>query len=253
MNRQYRIIQSLLDFGEELLVSGAEISRVEDTLNRIGTAFGAESMHVFVITSHINVTICWKDGTSLTQTRRVRRETDNDFTRLERLNALSRRFCGNPFSIEEFDSCLGEIRKIRTSKKALLFGNIMIAAAFALFFGGSPADALAAGAVAVFIFWMQIYFRPYCFNTVSFTFAGSFLSGFLIALLTVVIPTLHQDKILIGDIMLLVPGIMFTNAFREVLLGDTLSGVLRLLEAILLAAAMALGIMAAIWLAGKLF
>ncbi|MGN0362069.1 MAG: threonine/serine exporter family protein [Bilifractor sp.] len=253
MNQQYRIMQSLLDFGEELLVSGAEISRVEDTLNRIGTAFGAEMMNVFVITSHISVTICWKDGTSLAQTRRIRRDTDNDFIKLESLNALSRRFCHAPFSVEEFDRRLDRIRKIHASRRDRLIGNILVAAAFALFFGGSPADAIAAGAVAVFIFWMQIYFRPFCLNTASFICAGSFLSGFVIALLALLIPVLHRDKILIGDIMLLVPGIMFTNAFREVLLGDTLSGVLRLLEAILLAATMALGIMAAIWLAGRLF
>ena len=100
---------------------------------------------------------------------------------------------------------------------------------------------------------MQTYIRPICLNTISFTCSASFLSGFLISLVTYFLPFLHRDKILIGDIMLLVPGIMFTNAFREVLLGDTISGVLRLLEAVLLAAAMALGIMAAMWLAGQLF
>ena len=60
----------------------------------------------------------------------------------------------------------------------------------------------------------------------------------------------HGDKVLIGIIMLLIPGIMLTNSIRDILLGDIISGSLRLVEAILMAATLALGMMAAIWLMG---
>ena len=43
-----------LDMGDALLNSGAEIFRVEDTLNRMGYACGATQMNVFVITSSIS-------------------------------------------------------------------------------------------------------------------------------------------------------------------------------------------------------
>ena len=62
----------------------------------------------------------------------------------------------------------------------------------------------------------------------------------------------HADKVLIGIIMLLIPGIMLTNSIRDILLGDIISGSLRLVEAILMAATLALGMMAAIWLMGGL-
>ena len=60
----------------------------------------------------------------------------------------------------------------------------------------------------------------------------------------------HADKVLIGIIMLLIPGIMLTNSIRDILLGDIISGSLRLVEAILMAAVLALGMMAAIWMMG---
>ncbi len=60
----------------------------------------------------------------------------------------------------------------------------------------------------------------------------------------------HADKVLIGIIMLLIPGIMLTNSIRDILLGDIIPGSLRLVEAILMAATLALGMMAAIWLMG---
>ena len=54
---------------------------------------------------------------------------------------------------------------------------------------------------------------------------------------------------MIGDIMPLIPGIMMTNAIRDFLLGDTISGALRLTQALLLAGVLALGIMSAIGIA----
>ena len=57
---------------------------------------------------------------------------------------------------------------------------------------------------------------------------------------------LHADKVIIGDIMLLIPGMMLTNSIGDILLGDVISGSIRLIEAVMLAASLALGIMAAI-------
>ena len=79
-----------LDMGDALLGSGAEIFRVEDTLNRMGYACGATQMNVFVITSSIVVTMEFPGDGARTQTRRIRENGGNDFTRLEQLNDLSR-------------------------------------------------------------------------------------------------------------------------------------------------------------------
>ena len=85
-----------LDMGDALLNSGAEIFRVEDTLNRMGYACGATQMNVFVITSSIVITMEFPGDGARTQTRRVREDGGNDFTKLEQLNDLSRRFCRQP-------------------------------------------------------------------------------------------------------------------------------------------------------------
>ena len=111
-------------------------------------------------------------------------------------------------------------------------------------------DGVLAGGVAVFICWMERWLAPFCLNGVAFQFIASFLSGMAALLCCRVCPLLHADMVLIGVIMLLVPGIPFTNAIRDILLGDIISGSLRLVEAVLLAAMLALGMMAAIWLMG---
>jgi len=119
-----------------------------------------------------------------------------------------------------------------------------------VFFGGSLWDGLLAGVIAVLVFWMERCLAPFCMNGVEFQFIASFCCGISTLLFCRIGPQLHADKILIGIIMLLIPGIMLTNSIRDILLGDIISGSLRLVEAILMAAVLALGMMAAIWLMG---
>ena len=219
----------LIKMGEALQNSGAEVFRVEDTLNRIAAAYGAEEVDIFVITSSIVVTLTMPDLPPQTQTRRLRKSTGNDLLELEQLCTI----LAQP----------GEPR-------LHLAGSVLAAASFAVFFGGSLWDGVLAGGVAVFICWMERWLAPFCLNGVAFQFIASFLSGMVALLCCRACPVLHADMVLIGVIMLLVPGIPFTNAIRDILLGDIISGSLRLVEAVLLAAMLALGMMAAIWLMG---
>ena len=223
-----RFLCILIKMGEALQNSGAEVFRVEDTLNRIAAAYGAQEVNVFVITSSIVVTLTMPQLPPQTQTRRLRHASGNDLLMLEELNALSRRICAAPPSVEEFQRQLDAI----------------------LFFGGSLWDGLLAGVIAVLVFWMERCLAPFCMNGVEFQFIASFCCGISTLLFCRIGPQLHADKILIGIIMLLIPGIMLTNSIRDILLGDIISGSLRLVEAILMAAVLALGMMAAIWLMG---
>lgn len=62
----------------------------------------------------------------------------------------------------------------------------------------------------------------------------------------------NVDKVMIGSIMLLIPGIALTNALRDLFAGDTISGILRLLEALIQAGAIACGFALAVFLGGKI-
>lgn len=241
-----------LDMGDALLSSGAEIFRVEDTLNRMGYACGATQMNVFVITSSIVITIEFPEDKAQTQTRRIREGSGNDFTKLEQLNDLSRRFCSHPVSPAELQNEFDKINTEKPSPLWKLLGSILAACSFALFYGGNIPDALASGLGAALIWSLQQYLRPVCMNEVTFQFIASFLTGCAVCAFTLLCPILHTDKIMIGDIMLLIPGLMSTNAIRDILIGDTLSGIIRLIVALLLAAALALGFMGSIILSGRL-
>ena len=112
MEAHDQILHGLLDMGQMLLLCGAEINRVEDTMTRLGRAYGAKKIDIFAITSDIVLTILFEDGVELTQTRRINKASSFDFVKLERLNALSRRICTEPVSAAEFRAELKKIDRV---------------------------------------------------------------------------------------------------------------------------------------------
>ena len=88
---------------------------------------------------------------------------------------------------------------------------------------------------------LQKYLRPVCMNEVTFQFVASFFTGCAICGLTLLCPFLRMDKIMIGDIMLLIPGLLLVNAIKEMFNRDIVTGLYRLIEAVLVALAIAGG------------
>jgi len=238
-----RLLGCLLDMGALLFDCGAEVSRVEDTLRRLGRAYRLERIEVFVIPSLISITLALPGQEVLTETRRIRSSGSTDFYRFEKLNALSRRCCAEPMELGELRAALDNISSGQKPVKWVYFGSVLAAGAFAVFFGGTIWDALAASAFALLIVFLQRRLGRTELNTVAFNLVTSLLTGLGVGLLTWALPFLHMDMILIGDIMLLIPGLAMTNAVRNMLVGDTISGVVRLAESLIWAAALAGGFM----------
>ena len=252
-DEQSRLLDCMLEMGELLLDAGAEISRTEDTLTRMGLAYGALRMDVFVITSIISITMEFADGEAVTETRRIRSNGSNDFYRLEALNSHSRSCCAAPLPVAELRERLDKVAAGRKPFSVILIGSVLAASGFAVFFGGSIWDGLAAGVFAVAICLLQERLGRTELNTVAFNLLISLLIGLGVGLLAALLPALHMDKILIGDIMLLIPGLAMTNAIRNMLTGNTISGVVRLAESLIWAGALAGGFMVAMLITDALF
>ena len=131
------ILDGILDAGEILLKAGAEISRVEDTVRRMSVAYGFVRADVFVITSNIVVTVHTEDGSNITQTRRITGRSTN-MRKIEQVNALSRKVCANPIPAGEFREAVADISRMPAySNRVILAAYLIIASAFAVFFGGA--------------------------------------------------------------------------------------------------------------------
>ena len=245
-----RLLQAILDIAEEMLVAGAEVSRVEDSVERMCGAYGCDRINVFVITSNIQVTMEAPDGEILTQIRRIIRN-DVNFDRLDYLNDLSRYICAETPSLaqlnEKFDGVMN--RKIYSVWMKYV-SAIFIAGGFAVFFGGQLLDGAASALVGIAVIWLLNALSKRDHNLLATNFVVSFAAGLLSITLVHFGIGIHVDKIMIGAIMIQIPGIAMTNAVRDMLTGDLATGLLRLVNSLLLAAVIACGFALSILVTG---
>lgn len=239
-----------MDIGEQMLLCGAEVSRVEDCIRRMGSAYGSMRTDPFIITSSMEVTLIDSSGVSHTQTRRIS-AIDNDIEKLHRLNALVRKICETAPSCEEINAELSSI--IKTQKYPFpvqILSYAAISGGFTVFFGGGILECLLAVGISVILTFVARLSEKGNLNRIFSKFFCSFVAA-LIALALVRFGVVSKaDNIIIGNIMLLIPGVGITTALRDLFVGDSISGVLRTIEAVLFALAIAGGYFLAAFIIG---
>lgn len=247
---QQQLLSCALDIGEQMLISGAEVGRVEAAIRFICASYGSCRTDVFTITSSIVVSVAYPDGTHGTQTRRIT-GTRTDLTKLHRLNGLSRQICA---TTPDYAYVQRQLETICGKKPYPLWlealGSALIAFSFAVFFGGSMTDGLAACVLGLGLRYATWLLQKAELNPIFTNVVASFFLSLSAILL--VRGGLGQDvnKIIIGNIMLLIPGIALTNSLRDMISGDIMTGMLRFLDAVLVAAAIAAGYILAAQLLG---
>lgn len=238
------ILGAALDVGEYMLKYGGEVHRVEDTVHRICIAYGATDADIFAITSLILATVRMKDGTYASHIRRVS-PASTHLARLEELNRLSRRICSSPIPPKEVRETVVKIRDMRPVPVWLAYvGAALTTSAFSVFFGGTLYDGLAAAVIGILMTLIS-RINHVKINEMARLFIMSLISGTLSALSASVGFGDNVDKIAIGTIMLVIPGLAFGNALRDLLCGEIIAGSMRFIQAVLAALMIALGYMAA--------
>ena len=230
-----------LDVGEGMLKNGGDVNRVEDTIERICRAYGAEHVEVFTIISVINAAIRMPDGSYSSQLRRVK-TTSNNLGKLERLNALSREICREKPTLDEFGAKLHLLKTTPEYSNPLILGISGIAAGtFTMLFGGGFADALVSAMIGVIISLIDMRCKDklnIMARVVLSTFIATILSGISVSWLEI---AKSHDTIMSGVIMLLVPGMAFGTAMRDLFYGDLIAGALKTLQAALTSLMIAFG------------
>lgn len=226
-----------------LAVSGAETYRVEESVRRICAAYGLQAQ-VYAIPHSLIITIMIPGERPLTQLCRME-YLGTDLEAVEQYSNLSRRICAEKPDWEEALCWLEDSRSHQKhySIPMDLFGHVLVASGFCLFFGGSMMDALCAGPCGLLLGLLSRWLGK------TNAFFQKIISAFLMALLAYGFSALgwtdNVDTSVIGALMLLVPGILFTNALRDITFGDTNSGINRIVEVVLIAVAISLGTAAA--------
>lgn len=239
-SQSYKVVETCLLAGKIMLQSGAETYRVEDTMTRIAYAFGIKGTHSFVTPTGIIFSI---DGSEPTKLVRVS-ERSTDLKKVTIVNSISRKLTSGELSLSEaFD----ELKVIERTNFAYPIWIQITAAAissgcFLIMFNGGWHDFLPAIITGGLGFTGFIYLH----RLVQVKFFSECLASLIIGLLAVLFVRSglgnEIDKIIIGSVMPLVPGLLITNAVRDLMAGHLVSGISKGAEAFLTAFAIGTGI-----------
>ena len=234
-------------------MSGAETSRVEETITRVLSTYGVGS-EVFAIPNYFLITIQTEDGTPITRMRRIGYH-GNDLYGVELFSDLSRKLCQHHPQLHDAMLWLEDTK----NKKAvftfpvLLLGYFLGAFGFGIFLGGSFPDGICAGLCGIVAGTVSTIAVRQNANPFFHTIAASFFMALLAYGFGAAGIAPNADAVTIGALMILVPGLLFTNAMRDIIYGDINSGVNRIVQVFLVAAALAVGTAAALGLSHRLF
>lgn len=241
-------IRQLLNIGEAMYRAGGEISRIEDSLHRLGKTYGAKHVSVYAITSSIVLTAEFENDFSVTQIRRITGRSSIDCLKMEKLNQLCRDCEKNPISVEELQERVLQLLQEEPNRTMIYFGQFIAAVAFTFFFGGNAMDAAVAALGVLVICLMERYFRHFCSAELFFNIVTSFVTGVVVNVISLFVSGLHVNQILIGDIMVLIPGIAITNSIRYIVSGDIISSFEKLMDSLMQAFGIAAGFMLSLML-----
>lgn len=236
------ILTLAVEIGDTMLRNGAEIYRVEDSLIHILESCNVENFDVYVLSNGIFASANEDREDACSMIRHVPISSVN-LGKVAALNQLVRDICDHKCSIEEATVRLTECKHIPPYPKPVLVTCCAVACGcFCYLFGGTFLDML----IATVIGAVEQLFLFACERKHVSRFLTNVFASLVVAILSILafasgLPV-HHDKIIIGDIMPLVPGIVFTTSIRDFYNGDYLSGTIHLIDALLTALCIAVGI-----------
>ena len=232
--------------GRIILENGGETYRVEDTVERMGRAFGCTKVEVFAVPSGVFINLAFPDGEEKTSVKRIRRRGTH-LKKVDDANQVSRAVAVGDITPSEALTQLKEIESWEDEKgRALMpWAAGLSALSFAMMFGGSLVDGAAAFVCAALTQGLNRFLRKYNMHQI----VSSLLGGGICALLPLLLNRFTGlglvDTMVAGALMPLLPGLSMINAVQDTIRGDLLSGVTHAAQAILTCSLVAGGALAA--------
>lgn len=241
--KENQIYDVAMEAGTILLQNGAEISRVEETMDRICKYYGAESMDSFVLSNGIFITGGYKTGKAYARVEHIP-VSGAGLDKVVAVNQLSREVEEGKYErIEQVKEKLEDISNIPPAKKLhRILASGIGSGFFCVLAGGTLPDCIAA-----FIAGFVLYVYVVCISEKYLSkILGNILGGAIIVAVCVLCLQLkignHLENIISGAIMPMIPGVAFANGIRDIANGDYIAGSVRLLDAILRFICIAIGV-----------
>lgn len=232
-----RELELLCTAAQLVLENGGETYRVEETVMRMAAGMGIERVGVSALPTSISVEVG-----GLARIRRISHRGTN-MARLAATNDVSRRVACGEMGIEQAEAALAAVAAQQgVSQRKLILACGLAAASFSLLFGGGAGTFAVTFLIGMLIQAVQPLFSHMEMGSLFGNFAGGLITAVCAQAAGMLFPFVDVNAAIIGGILPLLSGLLMVTAARDTMYGDLVSGVARAVEAVLLAASVALGV-----------
>ncbi|MCD7744250.1 MAG: threonine/serine exporter family protein [Lachnospiraceae bacterium] len=251
-NLQY-LVDFALKFSEAMLSAGANLERVNDTIYRICDSYDCRETHFFSLNCYLTLSLEDSEGNHAGSQRCVRGGMDTHLENLSKLNQLSREICANTPAPRDLEGLLAETLRTDTySTQVRLLGFMIAMTCLTLIFGGSWKDIITVLLNTVLMYFASIYLKKPGVNRMVFNIFCTFMAGTVAIVMSKIGLVDDIYIVMIANSMMLIPGIPMVNAFRNLLCGNEINGMLEILKTMLETVAIVGGFVLSIFLIGGL-
>ncbi len=235
--------------GEILIKSNAEAYRVEETVGHILRQGTFRHCNVIALTTGLYTSVEVGNQEPVTLIRRITDRTINLY-RIAAVNDISRKISSGTLSVEAAYDALCHLKDSEYRNYTKDMATFLFVLSIVLLFDGTVIDLIWTVPAALIVCVMLVFCRRYKVNAL----VRDFMCALSVALALSVSSyysslAIQTDILIIACIMPLVPGTALTNGVRDIFRGDYTSGFAKLLESVMIALFIALGIGAGLVLA----
>ena len=235
------LLEFIVNISRQMIVSGANLERVELAIGRICDGYGLKDVGVFLLNTHMSVSAAWPDGVYATRQISIPAAGIN-LDQLKKLNRLSYKVAAEHPEPELLPGMLQEVMEFKDYPDlVVLLGQCLGMVCLALILGGTIMDAVAVVPVTIILHYMQIMFSSPSIDRIvanafcmfAATTAAIFLVHFGLGD--------HTGTVVITVSLLVLPGIPLVNAMRNLFCNNEINGILQLLKVALETLSLAIG------------
>lgn len=237
----------LLDVGAHLMSSGANSRRIRTIINRISESFG---YHTELLITHRALMISMSDQNDNKFFSSLKRTSPHgvNFRVVSGISRMSWRVIEEGWSLAQIEQELARLVALPHYPRLLVLSTVALAgASFCRLFGGNWMDmGVTFGATFLGLFVRQElikrHYNPYlCIFSASL--AASLVSGFFMKYGVDLSPT--REHAFATSVLFLIPGVPLINSFSDLIDGNLMNGMVRGMNGLIIAFAIALGLISA--------
>lgn len=241
-----QVLHLAVDMGETLLSNGAEIFRVEETIEHVCHAFDVRNFEIFILSNGIFVT-AEEEGQQVFAKIKHIPLSSTHLGIVTAVNNLSREISAREIGLVEAGIKLDAIRQTPPKKNYFrILAAGLGAACFCYLLGGNLGESIFTFGIGMLVYVLVLFSHKHNLSKmIPNILGGAMITILAIGVSYIKLPfdiDISRDSIIIGSIMPLIPGLAFMNAIRDIADSNFISGTVRIIDALLVFVYIAIGV-----------